>query len=69
MNTTTRTVCMSTLAAAMALLGACGGSSAKVENRTTTVGQELQDLDAARDKGLLTESEYQQKRKQIMNQS
>lgn len=46
-------------------LGACSSTS-KVEARTTTVGQELQDLDAARDKGLLTEDEYQAKRKEIM---
>lgn len=42
------------------------GSSAKVEARTTTVGQELQDLEDARNKGLLTEDEYAKKRAQIM---
>lgn len=47
-------------------LPACSSSS-KVEARTTTVGQELQDLDEARDKGLLTEDEYKAKRKEIMN--
>lgn len=46
-------------------LGGCGSHS-NVEAHTTTVGQELQDLDAARDKGLLTEEEYQAKRKEIM---
>jgi hypothetical protein len=46
-------------------LGGCS-SSAKVESGTT-VGQELQDLDTARSKGLLTEEEYQSKRKEIMN--
>lgn len=48
-----------------AALSGCG-SNAKVEARTTTVGQELQDLDDARNKGLITEAEYQQKRKEIM---
>lgn len=43
----------------------CGGKNTEV--RTTTTGQELQDLDAARDKGLLTESEYKAKRKEIMS--
>ncbi len=45
--------------------GGCG-SSQKVEARTTTVGQELQDLDDARNKGLLTEDEYNSKRQEIM---
>lgn len=48
-------------------LGLCGCSStAKVETRSTTVGQELQDLDNARNKGLLTEDEYNKKRSEIM---
>lgn len=47
------------------LAGGCG-SSAKVEARSTTVGQELQDLDDARNKGLLTEDEYNKKRAEIM---
>jgi hypothetical protein len=42
------------------------GSSAKVEARTATVGQELQDLEDARNKGLLTEDEYARKRAEIM---
>jgi hypothetical protein len=45
--------------------GGCGRSST-VEARTTTVGQELQDLDDARSKGLLTEEEYNKKRRDIM---
>jgi hypothetical protein len=53
------------LISAATTLGGCG-SNTKVEARTTTVGQELQDLDEARNKGLITESEYQQKRKEIM---
>ncbi len=48
------------------LLTGCS-SSAKVDAHTTTVGQELQDLDAAYDKGLLTEDEYKKKRKQILD--
>lgn len=46
-------------------LAGCG-SSAAVEARSTTVGQELQDLDAARNKGLLTEEEYNRKRAEIL---
>lgn len=51
--------------ACAASLSACG-SSTKVEARTTTVGQELKDLDDARNKGLLTEDEYSKKRDEIM---
>jgi hypothetical protein len=58
-----------TLAAAMLgvllLTGGCGGTT-KVETRTTTVGQELQDLENARNKGLVTEAEYSKKREEIM---
>ncbi|MCC6320562.1 MAG: SHOCT domain-containing protein [Phycisphaerales bacterium] len=43
----------------------CGGKT-NVENRSTTVGQELQDLEEARNKGLLTEDEYAKKREQIL---
>lgn len=51
--------------ACAATLSACG-SSTKVEARTTTIGQELKDLDDARNKGLLTEDEYSKKRDEIM---
>jgi ABC-type glycerol-3-phosphate transport system substrate-binding protein len=50
-----------------AALAGCGGSKATVQAHTTTVGQELQDLDDARNKGLLTEDEYQRKRRDIIN--
>ncbi len=48
-----------------ALLAGCG-SSAKVSTSSTTTGQALQDLEDARDKGLITESEYQKQRKKIL---
>jgi uncharacterized membrane protein len=48
----------------------CGrrGGSAKVESttRTTTLGQELQDLDAAYQKGIITEEEYEKKKKELL---
>ncbi|MCG3123813.1 MAG: hypothetical protein GIKADHBN_02240 [Phycisphaerales bacterium] len=47
-------------------LSGCSSSS-NVEARTTTVGQELQDLEDARNKGLLTEDEYAKKRREIMD--
>lgn len=42
-------------------------SSAEVTSRGTTVGQELKDLEDARARGLLTESEYQDKRDDILD--
>jgi hypothetical protein len=51
---------------AAALVGGCS-SKAEVKSRSTTVGQELQDLEDARAKGLLTEDEYRDKRDEIMD--
>jgi hypothetical protein len=45
--------------------GGCGSTS-KVESNSATVGQELQDLDTARNKGLLTEDEYNKQREEIL---
>lgn len=49
----------------MGMAAGCG-SSAKVDTRSTSVGQELQDLDNARNKGLLTEDEYNTQREKII---
>jgi ribosomal protein S9 len=50
-----------------AMLG-CGGGGAEVKQQTTmtTLGKELQDLDDAYKKGLLSESEYKDARKKLM---
>lgn len=47
-------------------LGGCGGGGANVKARTTTVGQELMDLDAAYKAGIITEREYKQKKEHIL---
>lgn len=46
----------------------CGGGGAKVNSQitTTTMGQELQDLEESYKKGLLTEKEYKKARKAIL---
>ena len=55
------------LACSGALLG-CGGGGADVKQSTTTttLGRELQDLDDAFKKGLLSEKEYKDARKNLM---
>lgn len=41
-------------------------STTDVSATTTTKGQELLDLDAAHEKGLLTEKEYEKQKEQIL---
>ena len=65
MNTHKRLVTvLALMLAAAATASGCGSN--KIEANTTTVGQELQDLDEARNKGLLTEDEYNKKREDIL---
>lgn len=54
--------------AAILLLNGCGGGGAEVKSTvtTTTMGQELQDLEESYKKGLLTEDEYKRARKAIL---
>ena len=60
---------------AVVLLPACsdvmlgrggGGADVKQSTTTTTLGKELQDLDDAQKKGLLSEKEYKEARKNLM---
>lgn len=48
----------------------CGGGGAKVkqDTYTTTLGQELQDLEDAYKKGIITEKEYQQAKERLIKQ-
>ena len=49
---------------------ACGGSKNQtaVKASTTTLGQELQDLKAAYDKGIITEKEYEKAKNKLIEQ-
>jgi hypothetical protein len=44
----------------------CGGGGAKIEATSTTVGQELTDLDKAYKDGLITEKQYNEQKKKIL---
>ena len=49
-------------------LAGCGGGGAEVKSHstTTTVGQELMDLESAYKKGVITEKEYNSAKKKIL---
>jgi len=44
----------------------CGGGGAQLQQTSTTLGQELTDLQAAYEKGIITEKEYNKSKKAIM---
>lgn len=63
-----RTLLAIMISTSFALLGMTGcGSSQNVSTNAVSTGQELEDLQAAYDKGLMTEQEYQKERKRIMD--
>jgi hypothetical protein len=49
----------------LTLIG-CGGPRLSNEVQSTTKGQELLDLNKAREQGLITEKEYTKQKKQIL---
>jgi hypothetical protein len=61
-------VCVAGLFVAAVAIGGCGGGGADVrsEVRSTTVGQELIDLQRAMDSGVITPTEYERQRKKIL---
>jgi len=52
-----------------AALWGCGGGGAELSSRTTTTttGQELIDLKAAYDKGVITQDQYESQKKKILS--
>ncbi|NBW07412.1 MAG: SHOCT domain-containing protein [Caulobacteraceae bacterium] len=70
--TPSRTSTALAIAAALGLAGlgltACGGGGATTAIQTQTTGQQLIDLKAALDAGVITQREYDAKRRDILRQ-
>ena len=61
-------ILVSALAVSFSLTGCGGGGATSYHvNRTTTVGQELSDLYAARSKGAISEDEYNEQKAKILS--
>lgn len=48
------------------LLISCGGGGANINQSTTTMGQELMDLDKSHQQGIITEKEYKKAKETIL---
>jgi hypothetical protein len=61
-------IILSGLILGVTFVPSCGGPDTEIRQQqiTTTLGQELTDLDAAYKKGLITEKEYQKAKKDIL---
>jgi len=55
-----------TVVISLTVSGCGGGAKVKTDTRTTTLGQELTDLDKAYKSGILTEKEYKSARDKIL---
>ena len=66
MNKLTLAMCGLALIVTLHTVGCGSRTDQNVGFTSITKGQELQDLDAARKKGLLTEKEYEKQKKQIL---
>jgi uncharacterized membrane protein len=44
----------------------CGGGGARVQQNSVSLGQQLEDLQAAYEKGIITEKEYNKSKKELL---
>ena len=49
------------------LASGCGGGGAEVRATSTTMGQELTDLQKAKDQGLITDKEFENAKEKILD--
>ena len=72
MKSTRVLVAVLIVVAGLNLWGCCGGSKEVIvpqsQTTTTTLGQELQDLEEAHKKGVITDKEYEAAKKKILEQ-
>ncbi len=64
-----RRVRMMSVAVAVVLatsMAGCGGGGAQLQSNTTTLGQELQDLKVSYEKGIITEKEFNEAKKKLI---
>ena len=54
---------------ALSFVVACGGGGSEVTNSSTTTGQELLDLQKAKDSGVITQDEYNDQREKILDKN
>ncbi len=68
---TLRMCVLSCLFVFVAAFAGCGGGGAELQSHTTTTttGQELIDLKAAYDKGVITKDQYESQKKKILSRN
>lgn len=54
---------------ATVILTGCSGGGARVQTNTKSAGQQLQELDKAREQGLVSDREYERMRKRIVREN
>jgi hypothetical protein len=64
-----KSLLLTILIVATLTLGGCGGGGSEVTNvsTSTTMGQELQDLDKSYKEGIINEDQYDSAKKKILN--
>ena len=63
---TIKTLAIILLFALCTLAAGCGGGSTEVRATSTTIGQELTDLQQAREQGVISEEEFEKAKKRIL---